>query len=193
MRLTSKEVTRKTKAAKILETEGIHCNLTLIFSVWQAIAAAQIANATLVSPFVGRILDFQQLKENRYMIPATEDKGVLSVTHIYNYYKKFGHKTQIMGASFRNKHEILALAGCDLLTIAPSLLTELNSSSDPVTQSLCIDHAKASNIKELTINEASFRWHLNEDEMATIKLREGISQFTKDTITLEQLITKNWL
>ena len=180
-------------AAKRLEAEGIHCNLTLIFSFWQAIAAAQVANTTLISPFVGRILDFQQLNEKRLCIPVREDKGVLSVKAIYHYYKKFGYKTQIMGASFRNKDEILALAGCDLLTIAPVFLQELQSSFEPVTRSLCLEEAKASPIKKLTIDEASFRWHLNEDEMATIKLREGISQFAKDTMTLEQLLLEQWL
>ncbi len=174
-------------AAKVLEKEGIHCNMTLMFSLPQAIACAE-AKATLISPFVGRILDWHKKAEGVASYPPAEDPGVQSVTKIYNYYKKFGYKTQIMGASFRNKEEILELAGCDLLTIAPSLLHELQSSSTPVTRKLDPEKARHSPIEKLHIDEKSFRYLLNEDAMATEKLAEGIRNFAKDIVKLEKLL-----
>jgi transaldolase len=174
-------------AARKLEKEGIHCNMTLLFSLHQAIACAE-AGVTLISPFVGRILDWYKKAEGVTSYAPAQDPGVKSVTTIYHYYKKFGYKTQIMGASFRNKEEILELAGCDLLTIAPSLLEELQKSTTPVVKKL--DAAKAQNttIEKLHLDEKSFRWHLNEDAMATEKLSEGIRNFTKDILKLEKLI-----
>ena len=178
------------RAAEILEKEGIHCNMTLMFNLAQAIAAAE-AGATLVSPFVGRIYDFQKKKEGRE-IPVLEDTGVKSVESIYHYYKKFGYKTQIMGASFRNLDEILALAGCDLLTIAPTFLEELKKTEGDVPRKLNPADSKAMDIKKLHIDEKTFRWMLCNDEMATDKLYDGIRGFTKDTIKLEELIKKTY-
>jgi transaldolase len=175
------------KAAEILEKEGIHCNMTLLFSLPQAICCAE-ANVTLISPFVGRILDWYKKAEGVASYPPSEDPGVKSVTKIYNYYKKFGYKTQIMGASFRNKEEILELAGCDLLTIAPNLLEELRKSSDPVLPKLDAEKARLSSLERQTLDEKTFRFLLNEDQMATEKLSEGIRNFTKDIIKLEKLI-----
>lgn len=175
------------KAAEVLEKEGIHCNMTLLFSFPQAIACAE-AKATLISPFVGRILDWYKKNENVSSYPAPEDPGVKSVTKIYNYYKKFGYKTQIMGASFRNKGEILELAGCDLLTIAPSLLEELKTSMDPVSRKLDPEKAKGSAGEKVDLNEKTFRYLLNEDAMATEKLAEGIRNFAKDIGKLEKLL-----
>ena len=174
-------------AARQLEKEGIHCNMTLLFSLPQAIACAE-AKATLISPFVGRILDWFKKNEGVASYPPTEDPGVQSVTKIYNYYKKFGHKTQIMGASFRNKEEILELAGCDLLTISPTLLEELKTGSTPVTRKLDPEKAKTSSIEKLVVDEKTFRYLLNEDAMATDKLAEGIRNFTKDIIKLESIL-----
>jgi transaldolase len=173
-------------AAKQLEKEGIHCNMTLLFSLTQAAACAEVG-ATLISPFVGRILDWYKKIENKNYAPA-EDPGVKSVTEIYNYYKKFGYKTQIMGASFRNKDEILELAGCDLLTIAPSLLAELQASNDPVVRKL--DPKKAEAASKLKLDEKAFRYSLNENAMATEKLSEGIRNFAKDIVQLEAEIKK---
>lgn len=175
------------RAAQQLEAEGIHCNLTLMFSLIQAIAAAE-AGATLVSPFVGRILDWHKKANGVTSFPANEDPGVMSVTTIYNYYKKFGHATSVMGASFRNKDEILELAGCDLLTIAPALMEELRTSEGHLERKLDIGTAKHSNIQRQHINEGVFRWQLNQDAMATEKLAEGIRGFTADTVKLENLI-----
>lgn len=174
-------------AAKTLEKEGIHCNMTLLFSLPQAIACAE-AKATLISPFVGRILDWYKKSENVASYPPAEDPGVKSVTQIYQYYKKFGHKTQIMGASFRNKEEILELAGCDLLTIAPSLLEELKNSTDPVAKKLDPEKAKHSDCKEQHLDEKTFRYLLNENAMATEKLSEGIRNFAKDIVKLEKIL-----
>lgn len=174
-------------AAKTLEKEGIHCNMTLLFSLPQAIACAE-AKATLISPFVGRILDWYKKNENVASYPPAEDPGVKSVTKIYNYYKKFGFKTQIMGASFRNKDEILELAGCDLLTIAPSLLEELKTNSTPVVRKLDPEKAKHSTLEKVHIDEKTFRYLLNEDAMATEKLSEGIRNFAKDIVKLEKLL-----
>jgi transaldolase len=176
-------------AAKELEKEGIHCNMTLLFSLTQAIACAE-AKATLISPFVGRILDwYKKAKGVSSYVPA-EDPGVISVTQIYHYYKKFGYQTQIMGASFRNKEEIIELAGCDLLTIAPSLLAELQGSKEPIIQKLDNAKAKKSDLKKIELDEKTFRWMLNEDAMATEKLAEGIRKFAEDIGILEAYIQK---
>jgi transaldolase len=175
------------QAAKILEAEGIHCNMTLLFSMAQAIAAAD-AGATLISPFVGRILDWYKKSTGKESYPANEDPGVVSVTQIFNYYKKFGYKTIVMGASFRSKEEILELAGCDYLTISPTLLAKLQESHGEVKQKLVADNAKELDIKRLTLDEPAFRFLLNEDAMATEKLSEGIRVFTKDIINLEEHI-----
>lgn len=174
-------------AAKALEKEGIHCNMTLLFSLPQAISCAE-AKATLISPFVGRILDWFKKSTGATSYPPHEDPGVISVTTIYNYYKKFGYKTQIMGASFRNKQEITELAGCDLLTISPTLLEELKESTDPVPRKLDPSTAASANIKKMSLDEKAFRWMLNEDAMATEKLSEGIRNFTKDIVKLEKTL-----
>ncbi len=176
-------------AARQLEKEGIHCNMTLMFSLPQAIACAE-AKATLISPFVGRILDWHKKNEGVASYPPAEDPGVKSVAKIYNYYKKFGYKTQIMGASFRNKDEILELAGCDLLTISPPLLEELKTSSVPVSRKLDPEKAKANSIEKISVDEKAFRYLLNEDAMATEKLSEGIRNFAKDIIKLEAILKK---
>lgn len=175
------------EAARQLEKEGIHCNMTLMFSLPQAIGCAE-ANATLISPFVGRILDWYKKAEGVEGYPPEKDPGVLSVTAIYNYYKKFGYKTQIMGASFRNKEEILELAGCDLLTIAPKLLEELKNSEDSVTKKLSPEVAAQSNIEKIQISEQSFRFMINEEAMAVEKLSEGIRKFSQDIRKLEDYI-----
>jgi transaldolase len=175
------------QAAKILEREGIHCNMTLLFSLPQAVACAE-AKATLISPFVGRILDWYKKSTGAASYPPHEDPGVVSVTTIYNYYKKFGYSTQIMGASFRNKDEITELAGCDLLTIAPTLLEELKESTAPLTRKLDPSKAKNSPLQKLHLEEESFRWMLNEDPMATDKLAEGIRNFAKDLVKLEKAL-----
>lgn len=175
------------KAAEVLEKEGIHCNMTLLFSLPQAIACAQ-AKATLVSPFVGRILDWYKKSEGKESYPAAEDPGVVSVTEIYNYYKKFDIKTQIMGASFRNAEEILELAGCDLLTISPKLLEELKKGEGQVVRKLDSASAKKMALTPIHIDEKIFRWMLNENAMATEKLAEGIRTFAKDIVKLEKLI-----
>ncbi len=176
-------------AAAALEKEGIRCNMTLMFSLPQAIACAE-ARATLVSPFVGRILDWYKKNEGVASYPPAEDPGVKSVVKIYNYYKKFGYKTQIMGASFRNKEEILELAGCDLLTIAPSLLEELKTSSVPIVRKLDPEKAKTSSIEKIAMDEKTFRYLVNEDAMATEKLAEGIRNFAKDIVKLETALRK---
>jgi transaldolase len=174
------------KAAEILEKEGIHCNLTLLFSLPQAIACAE-AGVQLISPFVGRILDWHKAATKKDYAPA-EDPGVVSVTAIYNYYKKFGYRTEVMGASFRNKGEITELAGCDLLTISPALLAELASSTDPISRKLDADAAKSADIERLNLDEKTFRFLVNEDAMATEKTAEGIRKFSADIVKLEQLI-----
>ena len=176
-------------AARELEKEGIHCNMTLLFSLPQAVAAAD-AKVTLISPFVGRILDWYKKNEKVDSYPPQEDPGVKSVTTIYNYYKKFGYKTQIMGASFRNREEILELAGCDLLTISPALLEELNASSEKVEKKLDPEKAKKSSLEKIHLDEKTFRYLLNEDAMATEKLSEGIRNFIKDIVKLETLMAK---
>ncbi len=178
-------------AAEALEKEGIHCNMTLLFSLPQAIACAE-AKATLISPFVGRILDWYKKAEGVSGYAPADDPGVKSVATIYHYYKKFGYKTQIMGASFRNKEEILELAGCDLLTIAPHLLEELKNSKDPIQRKLDPAMAAQSSIKKIHVDESAFRWGLNEDAMATEKLAEGIRNFTKDILKLETLLKSHF-
>ena len=175
------------QAAKQLEKEGIHCNMTLMFSLAQAVACAE-AKATLISPFVGRIFDWYKKAENVDSYSPEKDPGVLSVATIFNYYKKFGYNTQIMGASFRNLGEVLELAGCDLLTISPSLLKELSETDGPVPLKLDAQKSKTMDIPKLIIDEKAFRWQLNEDAMATEKLAEGIRNFAKDTVKLESLI-----
>jgi len=175
------------KAAEIIEKEGIHCNLTLLFSLAQAIACAE-SGVRLISPFVGRILDWHKKDRGVSEIPATEDPGVQSVTTIFNYYKKFGYNTQVMGASFRNIGEIIELAGSDLLTIAPSLLSELEQTEGILVKKLDAENARLSDIQKIEMNEKTFRWMMNEDAMATEKLAEGIRNFTKDLIKLEKQI-----
>ena len=174
------------RAAEVLEREGIHCNLTLLFSFAQAVACAE-AGVQLISPFVGRILDWYKAAMKRDYTGA-EDPGVQSVTQIYNYYKKFGHKTEVMGASFRNKGEITELAGCDLLTISPALLGELAASTDPLTRKLDAAAAKSLPLDKVTLDEKAFRLQLNDDAMATEKTADGIRKFSADIVKLEQLI-----
>lgn len=174
-------------AAEQLEKEGIHCNMTLMFSLAQAVGCAN-AKATLISPFVGRILDWFKKSQGKDSYLPHQDPGVLSVTQIYNYYKAHDIKTQIMGASFRNSDEILELAGCDLLTIAPKLLDELQKAEGPVLRKLSIEKAKENKIETIRLSENTFRWMLNEDAMATEKLAEGIRNFAKDIVKLETIL-----
>ena len=176
------------KAAEILQKEGINCNMTLLFSLAQAVACAE-AKAKLISPFVGRILDWYKAKTGKDYA-AAEDPGVVSVREIYTYYKKFGHATEVMGASFRNVGEILELAGCDLLTISPALLAELRKSTAPVPRKLSPEAAAGSPIAQVDITEKSFRWLFNEDAMATEKTAEGIRVFAADTVKLEKFIAE---
>jgi transaldolase len=177
------------KAAEILEKEGIHCNLTLLFSFAQAVACAE-AGVRLISPFVGRILDWYKKEQGVTEIAAHEDPGVLSVKKIFNYYKKFGYKTQVMGASFRNIGEIVELAGCELLTIAPKFLKELENTEGVLVRKLNEEAARQSEIEQISIDEKTFRWMINEDAMATEKLAEGIRNFTKDLEKLEEQMAK---
>ena len=174
------------QAAKIVQKEGIQCNLTLMFSLPQAVACAE-AGARLISPFVGRIYDWFKKSTGKEYVGA-EDPGVKSVRQIYAYYKKFGYATQVMGASFRNMGQILELAGCVLLTISPNLLGELQSSSVVVVQKLEAEQAKKDPISKLPLDEKSFRFLLNEDAMATEKLAEGIRLFSADIVKLEKKI-----
>jgi len=175
------------KAAEELEAKhGIHCNLTLLFSFAQAVACAE-AKVTLISPFVGRIMDWYKAKHSK-TYEAEEDPGVLSVRKIYNYYKKHGYSTVVMGASFRNTGEILALAGCDLLTIAPKLLAELDNMSEAGPRKLSPSLAASSDSPKLHLDEAGFRWLHNEDEMAVEKLSSGIRGFAVDAAKLEAII-----
>ncbi|MDM7326523.1 MAG: transaldolase [Thermosynechococcus sp. Uc] len=177
------------RAAEILEKEGIHCNLTLLFGFHQAIACAE-AGVTLISPFVGRILDWYKKKTGRAEYPGPEDPGVMSVTKIYNYYKKFGYPTEVMGASFRNIGEIIELAGCDLLTISPALLQELQNTSGELKRKLDPAIAATLDIERVSMDEATFRQMHAADEMASEKLEEGIKGFTKALETLEDLLTQ---
>jgi len=169
-----------------LEKEGIHCNLTLLFSFAQAVACAE-AGVTLISPFVGRILDFWK-KEKGVDYKSHEDPGVLSVTQIYNYYKKFGYKTIVMGASFRSKEEVLELAGCDFLTVSPKLLQELAHSKDSITRKLDPANSKSLDLKQIHLDEKGFRWLHGTDPCGTAKLADGIVKFAEDTEKLEKLI-----
>jgi len=174
------------RAAEILEKEGIHCNLTLLFSLVQAVACAE-AKVRLISPFVGRIYDWFKASTGKEYSGA-EDPGVQSVGTIYEYYKKFGHRTEVMGASFRNKGQITELAGCDLLTISPNLLEELAGSTDPLERKLDPAVAAQSEIGKLDLDEKAFRYLLNDDAMATEKTAEGIRKFAADMIKLEKLV-----
>jgi transaldolase len=176
------------RAAEELHKEGINCNLTLLFSLPQAIACAE-ARVRLISPFVGRIYDWYKAKTGKEYTGA-DDPGVQSVRTIYNYFKKFGYETQVMGASFRNTSQIRELAGCDLLTISPELLAELQGSEGALTRRLSVEEAKASDLTKVPLDEKAFRWMLNEDAMGTEKLAEGIRKFTEDIIKLEGLIAK---
>ena len=182
------------RAAERLEREGIHCNLTLLFSFAQAIACAE-AGVTLISPFVGRIYDWHKKEHGGAEIPPDQDPGVASVTLIYNYYKRFGYKTQVMGASFRNANQIAGLAGSDLLTISPELLDQLEQAEGVLDRKLDPEKAKAFGGDRLHLDEKTFRWMHNEDAMATEKLAEGIRKFNADTrclqeYALSQLATK---
>jgi transaldolase len=173
-------------AGEVLEKEGINCNLTLMFSLPQAVRCAE-GGIELISPFVGRIYDWYKAHEKRDYVGA-EDPGVQSVQEIYTYYKKFGYRTEVMGASFRNTGEILELAGCDLLTISPELLDKLSESYDPVTRKLDPEKAKTAKIDRLKMDEKKFRWLLNENAMATEKLSEGIRKFAADIAKLEKFV-----
>ena len=179
------------QAAAQLEREGIHCNLTLLFAFCQAVACGD-AGVTLISPFVGRIYDWHKKAGGAAWIEAANagamDPGVMSVRTIYNHYKHFGIATEVMGASFRNTGQILALAGCDLLTISPDLLAALQASNEPVTRALDAAVARAAEMPEVHYDEAAFRWALNQDAMATEKLAEGIRAFAADAVKLDRLI-----
>lgn len=175
------------RAAEVLEKEGITCNLTLIFSIAQAIACAE-AGCTLISPFVGRIMDWYKKEENVDGYAPADDPGVKSVTEIYNYYRKHGHNTIVMGASFRNTDEVLELAGCDRLTISPALLDKLSASTTAVEKKLDKSAAADMDIAKIDMNENTFRWMCNEDPMATTKLAEGIRNFAADIVKLEDIV-----
>jgi transaldolase len=179
------------QAAKVLESEGIHVNMTLLFSMAQAIACAN-AGATLISPFVGRIMDWYAKKEGKANYEPDEDPGVKSVKAIYNYYKSVGCKTIVMGASFRNKGEILALAGCDKLTIGPKFLEELKNSHEPFERKLSPEGIVPDPSKARVMDEKTFRWELNEDAMATEKLAEGIRAFHADAMKLEKIVKEKF-
>jgi transaldolase len=178
------------RAAHQLEQEGIHCNLTLLFSFAQAVACAE-AGVTLISPFVGRIHDWYCKERGVKTIPATEDPGVHSVTQIYNYFKKFEYRTEVMGASFRNIGEITELAGSDLLTISPDLLAELQQQEGTLTRKLSVETAKAQKLEKIHLDEKTFRWMLNEDAMATEKLADGIRRFHADLVKLKEFVAKS--
>src|SRR5688572_2000789 len=175
------------RAAERLEKEGIHCNMTLLFSFAQAVACAD-AGVTLISPFVGRIYDWHRQARKVDDIPIDEDPGVASVARIYAYYKRYGYPTQVMGASFRKTEQILALAGCDLLTIAPDLLEKLAKAQGDVPKRLSAEMAKSQAIEKIEMDEPAFRWRHNDDAMATDKLAEGIRRFDADARKLEKLI-----
>jgi len=173
------------RAAERLEREGIHCNLTLLFSFAQAVACAE-AGVTLISPFVGRIYDWYRKEQGGQDIPPERDPGVASVTRIYNYFKKFGYSTQVMGASFRTVEQIIRLAGCDLLTISPDLLQQMETTQGEVKRCLSVETARSSEEKQIHLDEKAFRWLHNEDAMANDKLSEGIRKFNADTRKLEE-------
>lgn len=174
------------EAAKVLEQEGIHCNLTLLFSMSQAIACAD-AKVQLISPFVGRIYDWYKKSTGQEYV-GDNDPGVQSVKRIYTYYRKFGYQTEVMGASFRNTSQIIALAGCDLLTISPDLLQQLAESTTTIERKLDAQAAKAADIEKITLDEKTFRFQLNEDAMGTEKLAEGIRAFSADAIKLDKIV-----
>lgn len=174
------------RAAETLQKQGVRCNLTLLFSLAQAAACAE-AKVQLISPFVGRIYDWHKAANHRDYVGA-EDPGVQSTTQIYNYYKNFGYETEVMGASFRNTGEILELAGCDLLTISPKLLGELQRSDEPVTRKLSPTAAQQLKLERVAVDEQSFRWQMNEDAMATEKTAEGIRLFAADIVKLDTKI-----
>jgi transaldolase len=174
------------RAAEVLEKEGIRCNMTLLFSLPQAIACAE-AGAQLISPFVGRIYDWYK-KSTGQEYTGADDPGVQSVKRIYNYYRKFGYKTEVMGASFRNTSQLTELAGCDLLTISPELLQKLSESEAPVSCKLSPEAARASELQKISLDEKRFRFQLNEDAMATEKLAEGIRLFCADAVKLEKMV-----
>jgi transaldolase len=176
------------RAAERLEKEGIHCNLTLLFSFAQAVACAE-AGVTLISPFVGRIYDWYRKERGVKDIPADEDPGVTSVTRIYDYFKKFDYKTQVMGASFRKVDQIVLLAGCDLLTISPDLLEQMEKTEGDVQRRLSVETARASDARKIHLDEKTFRWMHNEDPMAVDKLSEGIRKFYADARKLEEYAT----
>jgi transaldolase len=178
------------QAAAILEKEGIHCNMTLIFSLAQAISSAEVG-VTLVSPFVGRILDWYK-EHTGQEYSAHDDPGVQSVERIYNYYKKHGYTTEVMGASFRNVEEILQLAGCDCLTLQPQFLKELRNRFTPIERKLDRQRAQNMDIKKIELDEEVFRWMLCNDPMATEKLNQGIVSFTRDIQTLEKKIKEQF-
>jgi transaldolase len=175
------------RAAEKLQREGINCNMTLLFSFAQAVASAD-AGVRLISPFVGRIYDWYKASRKVDDIPAAEDPGVESVTRIYNYYKKFGYKTQVMGASFRKVEQITGLAGCDLLTISPDLLDKLKGTEGELVRQLTEEKAKASTAEKITLDENGFRWLHNDDAMATEKLAEGIRKFDADHHKLQEYV-----
>jgi transaldolase len=174
------------EAARVLQKEGINCNMTLLFCLAQAVACAE-ANAKLISPFVGRILDWYK-KDTGKDYASAEDPGVLSVREIYAYYKKYGYATEVMGASFRSKAEVLELAGSDLLTISPNLLAELQQSNDPVPRKLSPELSQQLKLEKFSLDEKTFRFMLNESAMATEKLAEGVRVFAADARKLEALI-----
>jgi transaldolase len=176
------------RAASELEREGIHCNLTLLFSFAQAVACAE-AGVTLISPFVGRIYDWHRKAGGGADIPPEQDPGVASVRRIYEYYKKFGYSTEVMGASFRKTSQILDLAGCDLLTISPDLLAKLRETEGAVPRRLSPEGAAAADVEKISLDEPSFRWLHNEDPMATEKLAEGIRAFDADARKLAALVS----
>ncbi|XP_052086872.1 transaldolase-like [Mytilus californianus] len=175
------------EAAKVLESKyGIHVNMTLLFNFYQAVACAE-AGATLISPFVGRIYDWFVKNTDQKTFERLDDPGVKSVTKIYNYYKKFGYDTVVMGASFRNTDQILGLAGCDLLTISPGLLKKLSEANEQISSVLSEKLANSCDLEEVTVDENKFRWEMNEDAMATDKLADGIRRFAVDAVKLENL------
>jgi transaldolase len=176
------------RAAEVLEREGIHCNMTLLFGLHQAIACAE-AKVTLISPFVGRILDWYK-KDTGKDFSGADDPGVQSVTEIYHYYKKFGYKTVVMGASFRNTGEIIELAGCDLLTISPQLLQELQTTEGTLVRKLDPEKSKTSPLEKLTIDKATFDRMHKENRMAFDKLQEGIDGFSKALVDPEAILAK---
>lgn len=176
------------QAGKVLEEKyGIHCNMTLLFSFAQAVACAE-AGVTLISPFVGRILDWHVANSDKKSYEPSEDPGVKSVAQIYNYYKKFGYSTIVMGASFRNTGEIKALTGCDYLTISPKLLGELSKDYAKLSPALTVKEAQASKLEKIHLDEKAFRWQHNEDQMAVEKLSDGIRKFAADAIKLEKML-----